>query len=332
MKVKVIIPTAGLGARLRPHTHTTAKPLLHVAGKPVLGHILDNLVKQLDIDEVIFVTGHLGEQIEQRVKANYGFKASFVEQKELLGQAHAIACARSHVKPHDHVLIWFVDTISDAKLGELADLKEDGLVYVKEVQDVSRFGVVLTDKNSMITGFVEKPKKPIASKLVNIGLYFVKDGTLLMKCIDELMKEKMQTKGEYYLVDALGMMIHKGSVLVAKTVSVWEDCGKPDALLKTNRYFLDSGAHYAGKTHNSVIIEPVFIEPTARVENSVIGPHASVAAGAVVRHSIITDSIINEHAEIEKANLVQSIVASHAKVTGTKKKVNVGEHSEVSFS
>ena len=328
--MKIIIPLAGFGKRLRPHTYSKPKPLLNVAGKAVLGHVLDKL-QGLDIQEIIFIVGYLGEQIEEYVTANYDFPAHYVEQKELLGQAHAIRLAREHVE--GDVLILFVDTIFEADLVALRDLPTDGVVYCKEVDDPRRFGVVTLGDEGFITRFVEKPAKPV-SNLAVIGLYYVKDGPALFSAIDELIERDIKTKGEYFLADALQILVDRGQRFNAWKVEVWEDCGTPEAVLHTNRYLLEHGQGNGARsqTVNSVIIPPVHIASTARVRDSVIGPYVTIGEGAKVRCSIIRDSIIDAGAIIEDAMLDQSLVGKEALVRGRFRRFNVGDSSAVDFS
>jgi len=344
--MKVIIPLAGFGKRLRPHTYTKPKPLVNVAGKAVLGHILDKL-QGLDVEEIVFIVGWLGEQIKEYVTANYSFKAHYVEQKELLGQAHAIRLARRWVD--GEVLIIFVDTIFEADLKVLGALPSDGVIYVKEVDDPRRFGVVTLGDQGFITQFVEKPAKPI-SNLAVIGLYFVKDAGLLFECIDELIERDMQTKGEYFLADALQLMVNRGSRFNAWTVDVWEDCGTRDAVLHTNRYLLSQVPHSDDShTENSIVVPPVYVHPSARVINSIVGPHVhvgensvvvgslvgpyvSLAEGSQVHNSIVKDTVINEESHIEQAMISWSLVGRDALVRGTFERLNVGDSSEIDAS
>jgi glucose-1-phosphate thymidylyltransferase len=341
--MKVIIPLAGFGKRLRPHTYTKPKPLVNVAGKAVLGHILDKL-EGLDVEEIVFIVGWLGEQIEEYVAVNYDFKARFVEQKELLGQAHAIRLAKEWVD--GEVLIIFVDTVFEADLAALADLPSDGVIYVKEVADPRRFGVVTLDDRGVITRFVEKPQKPV-SNLAVIGLYFVKDAPLLFECIDALIARDIQTKGEYFLADALQLMVDRGAQFNAWTVDVWEDCGTRDAVLQTNRYLLEQvSPSDKAHTENSIIVSPVYVHPSATVVNSIVGPHVhigrdaqvvdslvgpyvSLAGGSKVRLSIVRDSIVNEESLIEEAMLTWSLVGRDALVRGAFERLNVGDSSEL---
>jgi glucose-1-phosphate thymidylyltransferase len=322
--MKVIIPLAGFGTRLRPHTYTRPKPLISVAGKPVLGHILDKLVR-LELEEIIFILGYLGDQIRDYVTTHYSFPARFLEQSELKGQAHAIYLAKEHVS--GPVLIIFVDTIFDTDLSALKKEPADGILWVKEVEDPRRFGVVVTE-HGFITRLVEKPQTAVSSLAV-IGLYYVKDSPMLMECIAELMEKDIKTQGEYFLADALQLMIDRRSRFVARTVEVWEDCGKPETVLHTNRYLLEHGGAQEIKTDNSVLIAPVYIESNAAIKDSVIGPYVSVAGGATITRSIIRDSIINENAHIEDANLSQSLVGKDAVVQGSAQRLNVGDSSRV---
>jgi glucose-1-phosphate thymidylyltransferase len=322
--MKVVIPLAGFGTRLRPHTYTVPKPLIPVAGKAVLGHILDKLV-DLEIDEVIFIIGYLGDQIRDYVQRNYRFAARYIEQKELKGQAHALYLAKDHLS--GPVLIIFVDTIFEADVSVLANEPADGVIYVKEVEDPRRFGVVVTE-GGHITRLVEKPSTPV-SNLAVIGVYYIRNSQLLMHSIADLIAQDIKTKGEYFLADALQLMINGGAKFAARTVEVWEDCGKPETVLHTNRYLLDHGAAQEIETENSVLIPPVYIDKSAVIKDSVIGPYVSVAAGVTVVRSIIWDSIINEGAQIEGANLSQSLVGKDAHVRGSAQRLNVGDTSHV---
>jgi glucose-1-phosphate thymidylyltransferase len=323
-RMKVIMPMAGLGTRLRPHTHTKPKPLLQVAGKAVLDHILDRL-EDLDIQEVVFIVGYLGEQIKEHVEANYDFATSYVQQKEPKGQAHALYLARQHLR--GPVFIIFVDTIFEGNLRFLKDISSDGVAFVKEVDDPSRFGVV-TLEEGFITRFVEKPDEPI-SNLALVGMYYIKNSSLLLDCIEAVLREGIKTKGEYYLADALQVVVNGGAKLEIGTVEVWQDCGTPETLLTTNRYLLRKSGGQEIETNNSVIIPPVHIAPSASITNSIIGPYVSIAGEVVIEDSIISDSIIDEEAQIQHAMLRESLVGTRAWVRGSFKKVDIGDDSSV---
>jgi len=328
--MKVLIPLAGFGTRLRPLTYTRPKPLLNVAGKPVLGHVLDALTG-LEIEDVTFVIGYLGEQIREYVTENYRFPARFVEQRELLGQAHALWLAREYID--GPVLIIFVDTLFEADLSEIATVAADGIIYTKEVADPRRFGVVkVTGPDQTIARLIEKPDS-FEDRQAVIGVYYVKDGAWLMRAIDDLLARQHMTKGEYYLADALQVMIDQGARFVAREVEVWEDCGKPETVLSTNRYLLDHG-HGNGSDipgDNSVIVPPVHLGTGVVLEESVVGPYATVADGAVVRRSVVSDSIIGKDALVEDTILTSSLIGDYAVVRGRPRKLNVGDSSQIDF-
>ncbi len=325
--MQVIIPLAGLGTRLRPHTHTRPKPLISVAGKPILGHILDGL-RGLAIDEVIFIVGYLGNQIEEYVKGNYDFPARYVEQVQRRGQAHAIYLARDYIS--GPVLIIFVDTIFEADLTILPGCAADGIIYAKEVDDPARFGVVMLEEG-YITKLVEKPSKPI-SNLAVIGVYYLANSGALLECIGELLRSGQTIQGEYFLADALQIMIDRGAKLLAEQVEVWEDCGKPETLLATNRYLLEKTGGQVVETQNSVVRPPVYIASTAQVTDSIIGPHTSIAGGSLIKGSIIRNSIISEGAVIENANLESSLIGAEARVHRTPDRLDVGDSSKVELA
>ena len=322
--MKVVLPMAGLGTRLRPHTYSKAKPLLPVAGKPVLAHLLDRL-QGLDVEEYIFIVGCLGEQIEEYVEANYDFSVRYVLQAEPLGQAHALHLAREHID--SPFLMIFVDTIFEADLTRIDEVASDGLVFVKEVDDPRRFGIALLEGDRVVR-FIEKPEEPL-SNLALVGMYYVVDWSLLMGCVETLLKEGIQTKGEYYIADAFQLMVDRGAKLEAVTVDVWQDCGKPETLLATNRYLLEKGGTQEVEAENSVIIPPVSIAPTANLRNSIVGPYVSVAEGSVIVDSIIRGSIIDEGAYIESAVLEDSLVGAHVQVRGRARRLDVGDSSQV---
>ncbi|MEI6042966.1 MAG: sugar phosphate nucleotidyltransferase [Chloroflexota bacterium] len=323
--MKIIIPLAGMGTRLRPHTYSKPKALVNVAGKPVLGHILDQL-SEANIEEIIFITGYLGHQIEAYVKKVYPqFSARYLEQKEMLGQAHAIQMAKDFID--GEVLIIFGDTISETDYKQLETLSSDGVLYVREVEDPARFGVVELNPEGYITRLVEKPKTYV-SNLAIIGVYYFKDGPWLIRSIDQLIEEGKKTGGEFYLADAIQLMLEGGAKLNASAVEVWEDCGKIDALLQTNRYLL-------AKTNNhpqfpdSIVVPPVFIGPNVSLSRSIIGPNVSIAEGTTITDSIVRDSIIHEKAHLAHANLSESVIGSNATIKGSFQHLNVGDNSEV---
>lgn len=322
--MKVIIPVAGMGTRLKPHTHTTPKVLLHVAGKPILGHILDEL-NSANLKEIILIIGTMGEQIVEYVQKNYSFELNYVKQIEPLGQAHAIYLAQKFVLKDEPVLIIFGDTIFKTNLKEVVNRKTTAL-GVKTVEEAKRFGVVELQGNQ-IKNVVEKSPNP-PSNLAMVGLYFIRNSMLLFNCLRRLIDSNRKLKGEFWLTDALQMMIENGEKMETFFVDGWYDCGKFETLLATNRQLLQGRA----TTHcplGSIVIPPVYISDSAKIEGSVIGPYVSIADYSVIKHSIIRDSIINKNSIVETVVLHNSIVGDNAVVKGSYRKLNVGDSSEV---
>ncbi|MCL4489024.1 MAG: sugar phosphate nucleotidyltransferase [Chloroflexi bacterium] len=323
--MKAVILLAGLGTRLRPHTYSKPKPLVQVAGKPVLAHILDS-VTDLDLDEIVFIVGYLGDQIQTYVTEHYPrMRARYVEQSEMKGQAHAIALAREYID--QPVLIIFGDTIWETDFGRLKKVQGDGLIYVKEVSDPRRFGVAILD-NGYVGKFVEKPSKPI-SNLAVVGVYYFRAWQKLMQSIDTLIERDIQTKGEYFLADAMQLMIDGGARLEVETIPVWEDCGTREALLETNRYLLTKQGNHPDESEGSVILPPVYVSKGACIRNSIIGPYVSISENASIEDAILRDCIISEGAHIENAMLEWSLVGKDARVHGTFERLNVGDSSEI---
>lgn len=322
--MNIILPTAGLGTRLRPHTYSKPKPLVPVAGKPMLGHVLDRL-EVLPIEKLVFIVGYLGDQIEHYVNTEYQFPAEFIVQEELKGQAHAIQLAKGRLS--GPTLILFVDTLVEADLQQLKTTEVDGVLYVQEVEDPRRFGVVEV-RDGQVTRLIEKPDT-MENKLAIVGLYYVREVEDLFSAIDELIERNMQTKGEFYLADALQLMIDRGAKFTADEVSVWEDCGKPDTVLQTNRYLLDQGYTHTVETKNAVIVPPVYIHDGVVIENSVVGPHVSVGKGSIIRNTIVRDSILDDGVKIDGAILEASIIGAGTEVSGTVRTLNVGDASSI---
>ncbi|MEI7643566.1 MAG: sugar phosphate nucleotidyltransferase [Chloroflexales bacterium] len=318
--MKVMILTAGLGTRLRPHTYSKPKPLVSVAGKPVLAHIIDDLL-DIQIDELICVTGYLGDQIESYVRGRYTMPLRFLVQKEMRGQADAIYLAEAFAD--GPMLVVFGDGLVGIDKLRLNAHPREGVIYCQEVADPSRFGVAVVDAEK-ITRLVEKPSTPV-SNLAVVGFYYVPEARRLMDAITHMLEHNIQTKGEYYLADALQIMIERGEVFHAERVSMWRDCGTIDALLDTNRYLLEHGHSRDEAVVNSVIVPPVYIGPGAKVENAVLGPYVSLGAGAEVRNAIISDSIVNTGAQITGAILAGSVIGDNAVVTGTGQELNIGD-------
>jgi glucose-1-phosphate thymidylyltransferase len=322
--MRVMILTAGLGTRLRPHTFSKPKPLVNVAGKPVLAHIIDDLL-ELAIDELICVTGYLGHQIETFVRDQYGqLQLRFLVQHEMRGQADAVYLAQDVSGP---LLVVFGDGLVAIDKQQLVEQPNEGVIYCKEVEDPRRFGVAVVE-DGRITRLVEKPTDAV-SNLAVVGFYYVPEARRLMDAIATIMERGIQLKGEYYLADALQVMIERGEFFRAEVVSMWRDCGTIEALFDTNRYLLDHGHSRPFVADHSVIIPPVNIAPDAIVERSVIGPHVSIAAGALVRNAIVKDSIVNTGARIQSVIMTKSLIGDKAYVDGNSHELNVGDESDI---
>ena len=324
--MRAIIPVAGVGSRLRPHTYTVPKVLLNVAGKPIIGHILDKVIEN-GFTEATIIIGYLGDKIKEYVLKNYAIKVDFVEQEERLGLGHAIYLSR-HTISRQPILIILGDTIFDVNLTSMM-ASEYTALGVKEVEDPRRFGVAETE-NGFIKRLVEKPETP-ASNLAVVGLYFIRQPQILIECLKELIKANTRTKGEFQLTDALHMMIERGEKMKTFAVDGWFDCGKPETLLSTNRHLLNTYRQPA-PIESVVIRPPVFISPKAVVKNSIIGPFSTVAEGANVENSVVENSIISEDAMVVDALLRDSIVGSNAIVRGTFKRIKIGDSSELQYS
>ena len=331
--MRVVIPMAGYGTRLRPHTWSKPKPLVAVAGKPLLGHVLDTFAGLTFIDEVVFIVGYLGQQVEDYVRQAYpDLRARYIEQREMLGQSHAIWLARQHLA--GPMLMVFVDTLIEADLASLGQETAGAVAYVKAVADPRRFGVAEVGKNGRVTRLVEKPAD-VSNNLAVVGLYYFRESAELLKAIDVQMERKAQLKGEYFLADAINVMLQGGLEMRVEPVDVWMDCGTPESLLETNRFLLDHGrdnSAEAAARPQVLIVPPVYIDPTAEVRQAVVGPHVTIAADCIVERSILQDSIIDAGSSIVDTTLAQSLIGRDARVIGRHRSLNVGDSSEVGFA
>jgi glucose-1-phosphate thymidylyltransferase len=324
--MRAIIPVAGFGTRLKPHTFSTPKVLLNVGGKPILGHILDQLIDS-KIFNATFIVGYLGDKIKEYVERDFPkINATYVEQKEMLGLGHAIYTAIPTFDD-DELFIILGDTVFDVNLHGVFNTKTTSL-GVKEVIDPSRFGVALTD-NGRITKLIEKPKT-LVSKLALVGLYYIANAGLLKDCLVELVEKDIRTNNELQLTDALQLMIDKGEVIKTFPVEGWYDCGKPETLLSTNKFLLDKYGSNK-KMKNSLIVDPVFIGENCTIENAIIGPYTTIADNSTIIESIIRNSIISENATVKRAMLDNTLIGNNAVVKGNFKRLNAGDSSEIEF-
>lgn len=323
--MRAIIPVAGVGSRLRPHTFTVPKVLLNVAGKPIIGHIMDKIIAE-GFDAATIIIGYLGEDIKDYINANYSIAVDYIEQEDRLGLGHAIYLSR-HTISKDPILIILGDTIFDVNLKQMIDSVYSRL-GVKEVDDPRRFGVAEV-RDGFIRTLIEKPEHP-TSNLALVGLYFIQHPDVLLECLKEMIKKDIRTKNEYQLTDGLQMMIDRGELFESFAIDGWYDCGKPETLLSTNKHLLENdGTNRV--PDGVVVIPPVFISPNATVTNSIIGPHTTIAGGAIVDMSIIRNSIVNEGASVISSLLNDSIIGTNAVVKGGFKRINIGDSSELEY-
>ena len=330
-KLKIIIPMAGLGSRLRPLTWSRPKPLVSLAGATVLDHLLAsfNSVPDSEKAEFVFIMSP-GQQelIQTHMQKHYPkVKVHYVEQPEKKGQSDALWHARKHLD--GPTLIVFSDTLIENDFSRIAHEEVDSVAWVKAVPDPRRFGVVEIDSRGLVTRMIEKPND-MNNNLAVVGCYFFKDGQLLASAIEEQIYRKIALRGEYYLVDAINLMLEKKATMRVEQVKVWLDAGTSEALLDTNRFLLENGR--ANIVENStfddnVIIPPVFIHPDARVNTSIIGPFVSIAAGSIIQNSTIKDSILSQGAHITNAQLEGSLLGYDVVINGMKGKFNLGDNS-----
>jgi len=320
----IILPVAGYGTRLRPHTWSKPKPLVPLAGKPMLSHVLDR-VMPLNPVRIIFITGFLGDHMATWARANVPVPVEFVVQPEMRGQTDAILRTR-HLDIED-ALILFPDMLFEADFSGLATTDADVVMFTKEVEDPSALGIAVLE-GGRIVKLVEKPKDLI-SRLAVIGIYYFKNMPDLFTAIEEQMARGISLKNEYFIADAIQLMINAGKKVIPSPVTLWEDCGNSEALLSTNRILLSREATGTRMVGDSIVIEPCAIDPSAILERSVIGPFASISAGVVVRDSIVRDSILDDGAVVESTILEHSIVGQRAEIKGRPAKFNVGDVSVV---
>lgn len=332
--IKVVIPMAGLGTRLRPHTWSKPKQLVSVAGKPVLAHVLDMLSTLPDPQnvELINIVGYLGDQIEDYMKEQYpDVESHFVLQENPRGQSHAIHLARDFLS--GPMMVVFADTLIDTDLSFLSSEEFDAIAWVKPVPDPRRFGVAVLDQAGQVTQLIEKPQE-MENNLVVVGFYYFRSAEDLLSAIETQMERDVQLKGEYFLADAINIMLEQGLKMRPEAVDTWLDAGTPEALLETNRYLLEHGhgnSQQLSDRGSVVINPPVYVHPDADLENCVIGPYTSIGAGCQVKDSIVRDSILEEEAQVVGVSLENSLIGRRARVFRRLGSVNAGDHTIVSL-
>jgi len=323
---------AGMGKRMRPHTLTTPKPLIPIAGKSIVQRLVEDIANACHekVDEVAFITGRFGKETEDNLKkiaSNLGAKGSIFYQDEALGTAHAILCAKETLK--GKIVVAFADTLfkADFKMND----SQEGVIWVQKVDDPRPFGVVKVDQKNEITDFVEKPEE-FVSDLAIIGIYYFKKGENLRKELQYLIDNNIKDKGEFQLTNALENMKNKGLKFTPGKVIEWLDCGNKDSTVYTNQRILEfnKGKNLVSSTHvsqNSVIIEPCYIGENVKLLNSVIGPHVSIGDNSIIEDSVIKNSIIQTHSKISCANIHNSMFGNYVDFKNTNSELSIGDYS-----
>lgn len=329
--MKAVIPLAGKGTRLRPHTHLLPKALVRVAGRPVLAHLLDDLLR-FGVTEMVFIVGHLDEVIRRYMAEAYpDLPVHYVVQAVQDGTAGAVKLAQPFAD--GELLILFADTLFEADLSPARTLSPEwsAVIWTKEVEDYWKYGVVVTGPDDAMTRIVEKPEQPV-SRLANIGLYYIRDTALLFEGIDHVLASPSGPTGEYYLTDAFQYMVDRGARIRTAPVDSWHDCGSPEGLLGTNRHLLEGGGAAvspSARLSECSLAEPVLVREDVVAEGSIVGPNVTLERGARVVGSRLTDTIVGARARVEGARLDGSLVGAGAVVRGVEGRVNVSDHSVV---
>ncbi|UOQ54417.1 sugar phosphate nucleotidyltransferase [Hymenobacter cellulosivorans] len=332
--MKAVIPVAGIGSRLRPHTHTQPKSLVPVAGNTILGHIIDRL-QDAGIEEFVFIIGYLGEKIESYVRRYYPqLRSTFVIQEPREGIGHALWLARDTFRhDQDGVLIMLGDTIVDVDLREL--LRTEGNVLaIKEVKTPSIFGVVETSNSGRVTKVIEKPRIP-KSNYALVGLYKIADPAWLASALERIIEQDLRTHNEFQLTDALMLMIQDGAQMTTAPVDHWFDCGRKDSLLEANAKLLNRPEFLGNKYPefpDTIIIPPVSIGKDCQISHSIIGPNVAIGDRTIVKNTILSDSIIGSYSELRQAVMHDCIVGSDASFRGLNHSLNIGDNTEIDYS
>jgi len=332
--MKVLIPVAGVGTRLRPHTYTQPKPLMPVAGKPIICFMVDKLV-EVGIRDFVFVIGYLGDKIRHFIEETYpDLHTEFVYQEHREGSAHAVWTAREAIEDEDEIFIAFGDSIFDLDLQRMLDCSHSCL-GVKKVSDPRDFGVAEFGEDGRVTRLVEKPRIP-KSNMAIVGLYKILEVQALIRATEYLIQNDKRTVGEYQLTDALQQMVEQGTHFHAMPVQNWFDCGRKEVLLETNAMLLDQRGIAASQRdlpvfENTIFIHPVAVGSNCNIAQSIIGPHVTIGDNAQIRRSIVKDSIIGNFAALDEVVLKHSVIGSDASIRGMDLSLNIGDNTEIDF-
>ena len=336
--MNIVIPMAGWGSRLRPHTLTVPKPLIKIAGKSIVHRLVENLSKSVSepIEEIAFIIREdFGKDIEinlLEIAKSLNTKGIIVYQDEPLGTAHAIMCAKESLR--GNVIVAFADTLF--KTDFTLDTNADGVIWVSKIDDPSAFGVIKLNEQNIITDFVEKPKE-FVSDLAIIGIYYFKDGAYLKEELQYLLDNDIKDKGEYQLTNALENMKQKGSKFVPGKVDEWLDCGNKNATVHTNSRILEHIKNDEKLIHdtviieNSIIIHPCYIGENTKIVNSVVGPHSSIGANTSIQNSRISNSIIQTKSLVSNQIIENSMIGSNSSILGTANDLSIGDYNQISI-
>ncbi len=331
--MKIIVPMAGRGSRLRPHTLTIPKPLMPVAGKSIVQRLVEDIaaVSNEPIDEIAFIIGDFGAETEKQlvgIAESLGAKGSVFHQEEALGTAHAILCAQESLK--GNIVVAFADTLfrADFKL----NTEDDGIIWVNQINNPSAFGVVKLNEEGTITDFVEKPKE-FVSDLAIIGIYYFKDGENLKNELQYLIDHDIRENGEYQITNALENMKKKGAKFKTGKVNAWMDCGNKNVTVETNQRVLEFiGENIVEGNYeaiNSVIVQPCFIGDNVKLINSVVGPHVSIGNNTVIENTVIQNSIVQNESHIVTGNITNSMIGNKVSYTGKSQDLSIGDYTEI---
>ncbi|OGO66544.1 MAG: hypothetical protein A2030_01535 [Chloroflexi bacterium RBG_19FT_COMBO_50_10] len=332
--MQIVIPMAGFGLRLRPHTLSRPKQLLRMAGKRVIDHVLDTFTTVPDPanSEFIFIVGYLGDKIKAYMHQTHpDLKVHYVEQSEMRGQSHAISLAKDYL--NGPMLVLFPDTLIETDFSFLTAETAGGVTWVKAVPDPRRFGVASLGEDGWVTHLVEKPTD-VNNNLALVGCYYFQSAQELLQAIEEQIQRKLSLKNEFYLADAVNVMLEHGLKMRIQRVDTWLDAGTPEDVLKTNRYLLEHGHDSSTEAHphkNSLILPPVFIHPTSIIENSIIGPHVAIGANCTIQRCIIRDSIIDDGSVVKGVVIEHSHIGQEVHLRQKAGVLNVGDHTELSL-
>ncbi len=325
--MKAVIPVAGAGTRLKPHTLTKPKVLMTVAGKPMIYYIVDQLIREQLVSEIILITGPMSDMIEKYLKKEFNFKFTFIQQDKPLGLGHAVYCSKPAFRD-ENILIILGDTLFDIPLTDLCSSKYS-VIGVKPVEDPRRFGVVETDREGFITKFVEKPSSPEVSPSNNaiVGIYKIENSKLLFESLEYIMDRNIKTNNEYQLTDALSHYLTKGEKLITYKVENWLDCGKKETILETNAYILKK-MNLSYKIKGSLIKDFCYLGKDVKIINSIIGQYTTISDNCIIENSIIENSILEKNCKIENSIIKDSLFGDYSRVKGEKQEFNLGDYSE----